>query len=466
MVLEEIPRQFEVLHVHPPNISYSTLPLPYEIDPAYLSEKAPSVTIGRAPRYEVVRRYQRDEDEGEESKRERSLLSSHHRNRQGSSSSRLLVVPLDTGIAVIHQHLLHKLSVWLSPYLQKKLFQLSRESPLIHDESIVAHSSSSNEESESGNNRVSLRSMDILSIDLEVWCYFFHALSLHPKGFRSLCLGSPVLSSIPPSVLFVTIQVHINTNSGNSSFSSSPQEMRIRVPLIPLLPSQESVIETTSSSETVNERLQEDDTFPALHPTNLEWETPLRSVPSRCDYCYILDMNLVTSATHLVLQEKATGVIYPAKRYRCKGFPLTPAELSHPTPAIPGGSHRKSTDCGTVVNEKVGNGVIHTKCQIESEIVEQRERGNTTDTVFPLPLGKKRQRALSPNNELQEEKKVMEVDHCTSSTPVQRVMPDKVLPRLGIRYHRLIFFTESEARRLAAVEAAQKVVFELVICSA
>lgn len=472
MVFEEVSRQFEVHHVHPSNISCDTLPIPYEIDPPHLCGKVPSVSIGRAPRYEVVRRYQRDEDEeGEESKSERSLSSSHHRHHQGSSSStnsKLLVVPLDSGIVVIRQHLLHKLSVWLSPYLQKKLLYQFTESPsAIRDDSFVGHSCvSSGDESVEGNSELSLHSMDILSVDLEKWCYFFHALSLHPRGFRSLCLGSSILSSTPPSVLFVTVQVFIKSSSGISSSSSSPQEMRIRVPLIPLVPSQESVIEPSTSSETVNERIEDDETRPALHQASLEWENPFHSAPLRCAYYYILDMNLITSATHLVLQEKATGVVYPAKRYRCKGFPLTTAELSHPTPAIPGGSHRKGTTSETVIGEKVENGLDHTQAQIDREVVEKCERGNTMDTIFPSSLGMKRERALSPNHELQDEKKMMEVDQSAPRVSAQCVIADRVNPRLGIRYHRLVFFSESEARRLEAVEAAQNVVFELVICSA
>lgn len=462
---------------------------PYEVDPYYLNGKSMFMRTVDGPCYEAVPRYQEEEKNTKMEEHQFPFRHCRRRHHQRNSNAcyDLSITPLSSGITVIREHLFHKLYSWLSFYLQKLLpfSQRCSSSFLIqhhhHRNSSSPHSSTDNQSEACENGSLS-PFVDSVALDLERVDFLFQALCVHPKGFRSLCSSATSLFQSSSEVVFITVQAQIKQDvespNGFSSSFKAPGAILIRVPLIPLVSSKDYAVGSFSIPDTVRESDMEEGTRSSL-PNSLAYPSHPHAVPSSlpCSM-YILDMNLITSGTHLALQERSTGTIYPARKHRCKSFPQSVSEAHHLALSV--GDSSNSSRSSSCSSSSGGSGGVNDPREKEGN------PGNTQcemDSAVYMPctssLGKKRERSVlssasaflgtsasfkDPEPAISNELPFSVSSHITAKVGTRE--GGLAAPRLGMHYHRLIFFTNEEVQRLQAVEAAHKVVFDLVICSA
>lgn len=488
--MEEVKRTYEVCAVRSSPSGCVVSPCSHEIDPEYLLGRKPFMSIESGPRYEVVRKYHRQEEENNRNPVVQPCVLPNRRRQRLKhmwTICELIIAPGCSGINVIHHHPFHKLTSWLSPYWSEYLIQLqnahsfsSSVSSLEHQhpsmsESCTTATSSTSLHSGLGKTFSSSPSIEIVHLDVEQWDTFHQALVVHPKGYRSLCTSSPASSKTHSHVIFITVQVHVKHDTENDFSSSSPSshfrpptQIHIRVPLIPLASSYDGAVETSLGEDMAQQSDNDDDASPSRSHAKTPCCLPHPPAASSCRL-YILDMNFITPSTHLILQEKGAVVLYPARRHRCKSFPQHVIGSAPPGPSVRNAAVRSHGGYG--VEEGVPYGTPLQESEGNAKRVSTTDHGevNSVGKHYSTGPGMKRQRSPSPPHYVPMKEAGMEVTGSAVSSASGMLTADKgvaLTPRLGIHYHRLIFLTKEDVQRLEAVEAEHNVAFELVICSA
>lgn len=160
-------------------------------------------------------------------------------------------------------------------------------------------------------------SADSVNIDLASWTQLSSVMALHPRGYASLYTFPAHSPFSYSSVDYVRVEIKLSSSAAGRTASDGPSgplppsiiDCSIRIPLLKVLP-----ISLLFNCDGKDE-----------HPSFSDWEEKgMTNIPFEKDSFekesrYVLDMNLLTSVTHLHLRGKHNGVVYIANKYRCRG---------------------------------------------------------------------------------------------------------------------------------------------------